>query len=50
MTECPEGQEFVNPYSKRDGTFVRGYCRPARPHGDIDDGDSEEDNEGFAEL
>ena len=48
MTECPEGQEFVNPYSKRDGTFVRGYCRPGRPHDDDDD--TEEDNEDFAEL
>ena len=48
MTECPEGQEFVNPYTKRDGTFVRGYCRPGRPHDD--DSDTEEDNEDFAEL
>ena len=51
MTECPEGEVFVGSYSKRDGTFVRGYCRPARPHEEVDDdNDLEEDTEDFAEL
>ena len=50
MTDsCPEGQEFVASYTKRDGTFVRSYCRPSRPH-DVDDNDSEEGSEDFAEL
>ena len=25
--ECPEGQEFVESYRRKDGTFVKGFCR-----------------------
>jgi tRNA A37 threonylcarbamoyladenosine modification protein TsaB len=26
---CPKGQTYVKPYTKKDGTKVKGYCRKA---------------------
>ena len=27
---CPEGQEFVRPFTKRNGVYVKGFCREKR--------------------
>ena len=46
MTEfCPEGMEYVQPYVKKDGTYVHGFCRPSQSASESGDYDYPDDDE-----
>ena len=49
--DCPEGEEYVPPYRKKDGTYVRGFCRRTSGTPDFDGvPDDEEDGNDAVEL